>query len=71
MKDLYDTLHEIVNALLGLDDNETLSNLVSGVLADAISGIFDALKLVVDGVNGVIKVFESLAFTIGFIVDSL
>lgn len=71
MRDLYDTLDEIVKALFGLDDNETLSNLVSGVLADAISGIFDALKLVTDGVNGVIKVFESLAFTIGFIVDSL
>lgn len=71
MRDLYDTLDEIVKALFGLDDNETLSNLVSGVLADAISGIFGALKLVVDGVNGAIKVFESLAFTIGFIVDSL
>lgn len=71
MQDLYDTLHDIVDALFDLDDNDTLSNLVSGVLASAISGISDALSIVADGVTGLIKVFESLAFTIGFVVDSL
>lgn len=71
MEDLSNTLSRIVKALFGLDDNETLSNLVSGTLALSISGISDALAFVTDGVTGLIKLFESLAYTIGFIVDSL
>lgn len=71
MEDLSNTLSRIVRALFGLDDNDILSNLVSGSLALSISRISDALAFVTNGVTGLIKLFETLAYTIGFIVDSL
>ena len=71
MEELSNTLSRIIRALFRLDNNDTLSNLVSGSLARSISGISDALSIVADGATGLIKAFETLAFTIGFVVDSL